>query len=258
MEPKPKGSFARVMLTQAAVCTLLLGGLFLSSKVMPNSFQQLRTSYQRVMQTDMTAKEVWEAARAVFHQLREDIYVVAPYMDEQGNQEPETKAQETGIVTGPAGGLDIPLEYANKQCAAAPLLTTARPGWPVESRRITSGFGYRIHPITGDEGVHTGLDIAGDEGSPVYAAFYGTVAEVGQGKQFGNYIILSHAGGLQTVYAHCSAIIAEEGMVLRAGDVIARVGQTGAATGPHLHFEMRLDGRRFDPAPLLGALLPAA
>ena len=241
---RPRGSFAMVMLTQAIVCALLVGGVFLCQKAMPNTYRQLRASYARVMQTDMSAKEVWAEIKAVFAQLREDMYVIVPYT----NAEAVPESAEGGAV----GGLDITLEYAAKRCAIAPLRTTARPLRPVAEGYLTSAFGYRIHPITGEEGVHTGMDIAAAEGDPVYAAFYGTVAETGEGKEYGKYVIIDHAGGLQTLYAHCFEVIAEEGMVLRPGDVIALVGSTGSSTGPHLHFEVRLGGLRCDPAPLFG------
>ena len=281
-EERPRGSFARVMLTQAIVCALLVGGVFLCQKAMPNTYRQVHAAYTRIMKTDMSAREVWAEIKAVFAQLREDMYVIAPYQEagdreqetegyqEAGGREQETEGyQEAGgreqesegerreagkeeqAPVG-SGGPDVTLEYAAKNCAIAPLRTTARPVRPVAEGIITSAFGYRIHPITGAEGVHTGLDIGAPEGDPVYAAFYGTVAETGEGEEYGKYVILAHGGGLRTLYAHCSAILAQEGMVLRPGDVITRVGSTGNSTGPHLHFEVRLGSLRCDPAPLFG------
>ncbi|MCL1952287.1 MAG: M23 family metallopeptidase, partial [Oscillospiraceae bacterium] len=232
--PAAKGSLVRVVVTQAVVCALLLGGLFLAQKALPNTYRQLRAAYTRVMQADMSVKEVWAAAKAVFASLKEDIYVMAPYKE------------------GAAGGIDIAAEYASQSCSAAPLLTTVRPFRPVGEGRLSSPFGYRVHPITGEEGVHAGMDIAANEGDPVYAAFYGTVLETGESRGYGKYVVMEHAGGLRTLYAHCSEIAAAEGMVLRPGDVLACVGSTGSSTGPHLHFEVRLHGLRCDPAPLFG------
>ena len=231
-----KGSLVRVVVTQAVVCALLLGGLFAAQKAMSNTWRQLRASYTQVMKTDMSVKEVWAAAKAVFASLKEDIYVMAPYREEGGGK----------------GGIDIALEYANQSCSIAPLLTTARPFRPVKEGTLSSSFGYRIHPITGEEGIHTGVDIAAEEGEPISAAFYGTVLETGENKGYGKYVVMEHAGGLRTLYAHCLEIAAEEDMVLRPGDVIAYVGSTGSSTGPHLHFEIRLNGLRCDPAPLFG------
>jgi hypothetical protein len=234
----PRGSFGRVVLTQAIVCAVLLGGLFACQKALPKTYIQLKTAYTQVMRTDMSAKEVWAAAIQVFRQIREDIYVIAPYA---GTPEP----------TGPAGGMDMTAEFAARNCSALQLLTTVRPYPPVDAGRVTSGFGYRIHPISKEESVHTGLDIAAAAGTPIHAAFYGVVSETGVGKEYGNYIIIDHAGGMRTLYAHCQELLAKKGMVLRAGDVIALVGSTGTSTGPHVHFELRLHGQRCDPAPVL-------
>jgi len=241
VEGAPKGSLVRVVITQAAVCALLLGALFGVQKGMPNTYRQLRTAYTLVMKTDMTVKEVWAAAKAVFASLKEDIYVLAPY------REAEISTEAAG-----SGGIDIALEYADRSCSIAPIATTAKPFKPVEEGELTSAFGYRIHPISEEEGIHTGMDIAAPEGDTISAAFYGTVLETGENKGYGKYVLMEHAGGLQTLYAHCSEIAAAEGMVLRPGDVIAYVGSTGNSTGPHLHFEVRLHGLRCDPAPLFG------
>jgi len=252
-ETRP-GSLVRVVATQAVVCAVLLGALFGVQKVMPNTWRQLRAAYTQTMKTDMSVKEVWAATKAVFASLKEDIYVMAPYKEETTREEPSTAPGATiEPYTGDgSGGIDIALEYANQSCAIAPLSTTVRPVRPVETGVLSSPFGYRIHPISGEEGVHTGMDIAAGEGDPIYTAFYGTVLETGESKGYGKYVVMEHAGGLRTLYAHCAEIAAEDGMVLRPGEVIAYVGSTGNSTGPHLHFEVRLNGVRFDPAPLFG------
>ncbi|MDR2687857.1 MAG: M23 family metallopeptidase [Oscillospiraceae bacterium] len=240
--PAAKGSLVRVVVTQAAVCALLLGCLVGVRKMMPNTYRQLRAAYTQAMRTDMSVKEVWAAAKAVFASLKEDIYVMVPYREASGAQ-----------AAAGAGGIDIALEYASQNCSAAPIATTARPFPPLGEGALSSAFGYRIHPISGEEGVHAGMDVAAPEGDPVSAAFFGTVLEAGESKGYGKYVLMEHAGGLQTLYAHCSEIAAGEGMVLRPGDVIAYVGSTGNSTGPHLHFEVRLHGLRCDPAPLFGS-----
>jgi murein DD-endopeptidase MepM/ murein hydrolase activator NlpD len=80
------------------------------------------------------------------------------------------------------------------------------------------------------------------------------VLKTGEDDDYGNFILLQHEGGLQTFYAHCSELLAEEGMVIRAGEIIALVGSTGLSTGPHLHFELRLNGVRCNPEPLLAGV----
>lgn len=110
-----------------------------------------------------------------------------------------------------------------------------------------SGFGMRIHPITGERRLHAGLDIAAPLGTPIVAAAGGLVAFAGSRGGYGLVVVLDHGGGLETRYAHASALDVISGQPVRQGQVIARVGSTGLSTGPHLHFEVRVDGRARDP-----------
>lgn len=142
-------------------------------------------------------------------------------------------------------GLPVP-EYAT----TAPIIINY-PLTPPVSGKITSGFGYRLHPVTGERDFHTGIDIAADEGTPIAAALPGTVVEVGYDGIYGNYIRLSHGTNIETRYCHCSEILAEEGSKLREGERIALVGSTGMTTGAHLHFEVLADGLLADPAGVL-------
>ena len=95
--------------------------------------------------------------------------------------------------------------------------------------------------------MHSGVDIAADSGTEIRAAYSGIVSEVGSNSVGGNYISLVHKDGSETLYCHCSKIIAEKGAVIRAGETIALVGSTGRSTGPHLHFELTVDGNTVDP-----------
>lgn len=113
--------------------------------------------------------------------------------------------------------------------------------------RITSPYGYRIHPITGVYSMHGGLDLGARMNTPISAAQSGTVLTVAYSSSYGNYIILQHSGGLQTLYAHCSSISAKVGEEIQRGQTIAKVGSTGVSTGPHLHFEVRINGTRINP-----------
>jgi len=111
----------------------------------------------------------------------------------------------------------------------------------------TSDFGSRLSPITGQPGFHYGLDLAADEGVSIGAFADGTVREIGE-SSYGKYLILDHEDGFSTLYAHCSSISATVGQSVECGEEIALVGQTGNATGPHLHLEIWKDGAALDPA----------
>lgn len=108
--------------------------------------------------------------------------------------------------------------------------------------RITSGMGLRTHPVGGFRGKHTGVDLAAKEGTNIAAAASGTVAQTGEGEYIGRFVILKHKDGYTTIYGHCSQILATSGKMVKKGQIIAKSGQTGRTTGPHLHFEIRKNG----------------
>ena len=122
--------------------------------------------------------------------------------------------------------------------------------WPVTGT-ITSPFGWRSNPFGGSPEFHQGLDIAAPSGTTVTAAAGGTVIMAQWYGGYGNYILIDHGGGYSTGYGHLSAIYVSNGQSVKRGQAIGAVGSTGASTGPHLHFEVRIDGKPVDPAPRL-------
>lgn len=123
--------------------------------------------------------------------------------------------------------------------------------FPIPHGRVTSPFGTRQDPFTGRPEFHTGIDIGAAEGTAVHAARDGEISETGADEVLGKYVIIDHPGGYQTVYGHLSVIGVTMNQRVNAGDVIGAVGESGRATGPHLHFEVRRRGRVTDPFPLL-------
>lgn len=124
---------------------------------------------------------------------------------------------------------------------------------PASLSMISSGFGYRRDPFTGHGAMHAGLDFRGPIGSPIYAAAKGRISFAGVKSGYGNCIEISHGNGLITRYAHMSAFRTKLGQKVAAGDVIGAIGSTGRSTGPHLHFEVRINGRAVNPRPFLEA-----
>ena len=116
---------------------------------------------------------------------------------------------------------------------------------------VTSGFGVRIHPITGEPRLHDGIDFGAPCGTPVTAAAAGTVTSVGRAGGFGLRVEIDHGGGRATSYSHLSSAGVTSGSSVAVGDTIARVGTTGTSTGCHLHFSVHDAGTAVDPAPLL-------
>ena len=124
--------------------------------------------------------------------------------------------------------------------ASTPSIWPAR-GW------VASGFGYRVSPFTGLKQFHQGIDIANRPGTPVIAPANGVVVKVGVDYSFGKYIVISHGYGITTRYGHLSKILVKRGQRVKRGQVIGRMGNTGRSTGPHLHYEVVVNGRHVDP-----------
>ena len=113
--------------------------------------------------------------------------------------------------------------------------------------RIISRFGMRFHPILHYSRLHAGVDFASGTGAPIRASGSGVVVFSGVMRGYGNVVVIDHGGGISTLYGHCSARLVRDGESVTKGQTIARVGSTGLATGPHLHFEVRRNGSPVDP-----------
>lgn len=130
--------------------------------------------------------------------------------------------------------------------------------FPLETSawRVSSGYGWRSDPTQGEWGFHQGVDLACAEGTPVLAAMDGVVSMADRSTSYGNYVRLLHEDGTETLYAHLQYLYVRPGEVVKAGQPLGCAGQTGRATGPHLHFELFQNGKRQDPTQALG--LPEA
>lgn len=112
---------------------------------------------------------------------------------------------------------------------------------------LSSNFGYREHPVEGEERFHYGVDLAAETGTEIGCFADGTVTAVGESSSYGKYCVVAHQGGYTTLYAHCSRVTVSSGTAVHRGQKIAEVGETGMATGPHLHFELQRDGVYLNP-----------
>ena len=127
------------------------------------------------------------------------------------------------------------------------LVFTGELVWPVSGGQLRQGVGPRIHPVYGYKSCHTGIDISGSTGTPIHAAASGIVVSVINGGPYGLHTLIAHGSGLTTMYAHQSSTKVKSGQSVSSGQTIGAVGTTGWVTGPHLHFEVRIDGTAYDP-----------
>lgn len=122
---------------------------------------------------------------------------------------------------------------------------------PVDNATMTSGYGMRDHPVLRKRANHKGIDLAAPTGTPIYATADGTIERANWFSSYGNYIQIGHGNAIETRFAHLSRIVVSDGQKVRKGDLIGYVGSTGRSTGPHLHYEVRIDGRAVDPRPFM-------
>ncbi len=162
------------------------------------------------------------------------------------------------LATGANGRIDQRFQRLGLSLARMSALersvATLPQALPAGLQYISSGFGYRADPFTGGAAMHTGLDFRGPLGAPIYAAARGTVSFVGVRSGYGNCVEIAHGNGLITRYAHMSRFRTQVGQAVRPGEVIGLIGSSGRSTGPHLHFEVRLNDRAMNPRPFLEAV----
>lgn len=159
------------------------------------------------------------------------------------------------LVTSRDGKLDPRFQRLGASLARMEALERGLAGipqyLPASLEYISSGFGYRADPFTGGAAFHSGLDFKGPYGAPIYAAAAGMVSFVGGKQGYGHTVEIDHGNGLMTRYAHMSAFRAQLGQRVAAGDVIGAIGNSGRSTGPHLHFEVRINDNAVNPRPFL-------
>ena len=166
---------------------------------------------------------------------------VTPTAEQRSNADSIYNLIRYGAAGGGSGfaGSDVPFIGADGFCS--PIGENWR-------NVVTSEFGYRRDPFTGERRGHSGMDLAVPTGTSVRAALPGTVIVSAYNRGgYGYYVMIDHGGGLATLYGHCSQLLARVGQTVEAGDVIALSGSTGRSTGPHLHFEVRINGERTNP-----------
>ena len=230
-----KDWFTKIIIAQIIVCAAAIAVIFGVFKSGSSAAEGIRKDYREYMSRDYSAEDVSEAVKSV-----------NGYISSFKNSEEESELAR--------GGID--LEFSSLDTLEGLCLEKTDIGFkiksPLKDYSISSEFGYRIGPISGDPGIHTGLDMAASYGTAIHAAADGVVVDASYDNSYGNYVKILHKNNTATIYAHCSSLCVSEGDRVKQGDTVAKVGSTGASTGNHLHFEMRKNNIRIDPAFYLG------
>lgn len=275
-----KDFVVRAILFQSLLCILLFGLLFFLKQSNSELFKSIESEFSDKLSENITKNE----AQSVFKSISDKITPPSIDSNKTNNTNIDSTTEKALTDNNPenilenetefvpfdepslnatveaTGGVDIKIASSDEipeNVSLNSYTLTKKMINPVINGKTTSEFGARIHPISNELTFHAGIDIAADLETPIYAAFDGKVAVADYDKWNGNYMKIKHENGLMTVYCHCESLNVKKGENIRAGEVIGYVGSTGSSTGPHLHFELRIDNVSFDPQIALNEALNA-
>ena len=210
--------------------------------------EQIQAEYETMLtELDSRQSELETEKAALEVQIDEATQMI---VDLEAQLETDRAAYEEQLAKEAALEADIQEMIAEleRQEAANSIVSTGPYIWPLPGYSPGSAYGWRIHPIWGDRRFHAGEDIGAPSGTPILAADSGLVTVIpDNGNGYGNYIMINHGGGRVTLYAHMSGFAVSNGATVTQGQTIGYVGSTGNSTGPHLHFEVRVNGATTDP-----------
>lgn len=254
-KPSASDCFFKLLFVNTIVCAAVVITALVLSLCAPKMYSNIRNVYLSATQkSDITLEDFKWAIDRLSEFLftpKNNLPLPASSQNESGSlAETESgsiaKTESSSIAKTESygsGGADSAPDNASLNTYALTSKITAP-----TSGSVTSYFGKRIHPIFKTESFHSGLDIANKLNTPVCSAFSGKVLECGTNKAYGNYIIMRHSDNLTTFYGHLNSIKVKQNMNIRRGEIIGYMGSTGYSTGPHLHFEIRINQRSVDPA----------
>lgn len=275
-----KDFVVRAILFQSLFCILLFGLLFFLKQSNSELFKAMEIEFSKKLSENITKNE----AESVFKAISDKITPPSTDSNKTNNTSIDSTTEKALTDNNPenilenetefvpfdepslnatveaTGGVDIKIASSDEipeNVSLNSYTLTKKMINPVINGKTTSEFGSRIHPISNELTFHAGIDIAADLGTPIYAAFDGKVLIADYDKWNGNYIKIKHENKLMTVYCHCETLNVKNGDNIRAGEVIGYVGSTGSSTGPHLHFELRIDNVSFNPQIALNEALNA-
>ncbi len=245
---------------QLLVCAILFGVCFGIKVTQPELLSTLKNEYFEKIDENLILEKLDDNAESTTSSnTEENVIEVIENTEINNNLTTEFASEELTAEIKAEGGADVSIHSENE----IPENVSVN-GYSLNQKMIlpvkgetTSEFGVRTHPIDGDLRFHAGIDIAAPTGTSIYAAYDGTVIKSTYDPWNGNYLKIQHDNGIMTVYCHCETLNVKAGEVVRAGEIVATVGSTGSSTGPHLHFELRVDGVSYNPQSALDDAISA-
>ena len=249
MSKNKKDYLSKTLLLQFLVCLILFGILFSLKSSHNKLFTEIEKTFSKKLEENLSVEE----ARSVFSNISD---YKKDTVEDKKTEKPESETvfvpfEEPSLSAEiiASGGRDIEVSSSDdipENVSTDNYTLSQKIVLPLKGK-TTSEFGVRNHPISGDLRFHAGVDIAADKGTNIYSAFDGKVIVADYDQWNGNYVKIKHDNNIMTVYCHCEKLNVKKGQQIRAGEVIATVGSTGSSTGPHLHFELRINNISYNP-----------
>lgn len=234
MEKSKKQDYlTKTLILQFVFCALIFAFIYVADYLEIPAISLFKNEIFSEFNKDTTKEDVKEAFKKI-ESFAENEFIFNDYNEEEFNVEILGEGGEDDNINGEnVSSEEYKLNYKIFK--------------PVINGVVSSEFGERVHPITEELGIHKGLDLALEAGSPIFAIYDGEVVEAEYNQWNGYYVKIKHDNEIMSVYCHCKKLFVEKGDVIRGGEVIASVGSTGQSTGPHLHFELRINEVCYNP-----------
>ncbi len=233
---------------QGLICLLMLGAVLFTRQFQPDLYQSFRAGYQQALSQGVQlsgTEELVKFANGAMEDVRVKTKQAMASLETQLAESSPTASVGLG-AGGTVSGKKPKTPPAG--CSLESYLPKQTLGQPLAEYWLSSGYGWRKDPFTGNWDFHRGSDLAAAEGTPIHPALPGVIQKSSYNSSYGNYVLVLHDNGVATRYCHMQYVFVRQGERVTAEDILGTVGQTGAATGPHLHFELMHDDVRYDPA----------
>lgn len=251
--PKEKQRPNYILRVQIFLCLLAAAAVLVMGRAAPQAYRQCGEAFRAAMESGVELngqEQLLKFTSETVSSLQAEMMEVLARL-EQTESAAQDQAQVSEL-TGAGGQLAALWPFVPEGNSTKSYQPPFELTLPLENFYVTSDYGWRKHPVTGKSDFHTGVDLAAGEGTPIRPAAAGVVQKSEYSASYGNNVVILHSDGVTTRYCHMQYVFVRQGETVDENTVLGTVGQTGMATGPHLHFELLCDGIRYDPDKALG------
>lgn len=237
-----------ILRIQLFIIITIIAIVFIISKFESKTYNQCQIMYRNFLKQGVDVSGQEELIKFANFLVQDVRIQTEELMEELETTKEVLRVDSLGIGAGIWGStMTLP-----NNCTTEDYVSNKDFKQPVSGYTVTSRYGWRTDPFTKKKDFHTGIDLAVTQGTSIYPVLSGIVQKTAYNSSYGNYVLILHENGLATKYCHMQYVFVRQGQKVTEQDVIGTVGQTGAATGPHLHFEVLYNDKRYNPAVALG------